>query len=105
VRDLRDLDLWPSDEYTFRLPPCGIPLLTEHDERLTASSGAIPGDVGVARRFHEIPGFGIIVLMEVTVPSGCGILAREDGTACRSRLTWTSRRAAALHGFTSPKCL
>jgi hypothetical protein len=59
-------DRWPREEYSFRLPPCGIPLLLDHRERQIVTSGVAPGDVGVARRFAEIPDLGVVCLLEVS---------------------------------------
>ncbi|MBO0813678.1 MAG: hypothetical protein J2P30_00775 [Actinobacteria bacterium] len=55
---------WPAGEYEFRLPPCGLPLLIGHEEYSLAPSGRVPGDVGVARRFHEVSE-GIVCLAEI----------------------------------------
>lgn len=56
---------WPQDEYTFRLPPTGLPLYVSHEEERIVTSGFAPGDVGAARRFAEVDGLGIVVLIEV----------------------------------------
>ncbi len=57
---------WPQGEYTFRLPPTGLPLYAGHQEQRIVSSGEpAPGDVGVARRFAEVDGLGVVVLLEV----------------------------------------
>lgn len=57
---------WPRDEYTFRLPPCAMPLYAGHQEQRIVSSGEpAPGDVGVVRLAAEVEDLGVIVLIEV----------------------------------------
>jgi hypothetical protein len=56
---------WPRDRYTFQVPGVGLPLYMSHTERRIVSAGVIDGDVGVARRFAEVDGLGLVVLLEV----------------------------------------
>lgn len=61
---------WEPGRYSFRLPPCAVPLYAGHQEkRITISGEPAPGDVGVARRFAEVDGIGVVVLIEVAEPS------------------------------------
>ncbi|HXZ72639.1 MAG TPA: hypothetical protein VEH31_17455 [Streptosporangiaceae bacterium] len=59
-------EMWPPDRYTFRLPPCALPLYASHEEHRAVSSGFVPGDIGVARMFAEVEGLGLCVLAEVS---------------------------------------
>jgi hypothetical protein len=56
---------WPQPEYTFQIPPTGLPLYIGHEEKWIDSSGMVPGEVGAARRFAEIDGVGLVTLIEV----------------------------------------
>jgi hypothetical protein len=56
---------WPQAEYTFRLPELALPVYVDHEEKQISSSGYLPGDVGAARRFAEVDGLGVIVLIEI----------------------------------------
>lgn len=62
-------DLWPRAEYTFRLPDIGRPVYVDHHEERVVSSGMADASVGVARRFAEIDGLRVVVLLEITSPS------------------------------------
>jgi hypothetical protein len=56
---------WPQDEYTFRVPPCALPLYAEHREEMLVPAGEVPAVIGAARRFREIEGVGLVSLIEV----------------------------------------
>ncbi|HET9969820.1 MAG TPA: hypothetical protein VFQ68_16415 [Streptosporangiaceae bacterium] len=57
---------WPQAEYTFRLPGYGLPVYVGHEAERIVTSGFVPGDVGAARRFAEIDGLGVVVLIEIS---------------------------------------
>lgn len=58
---------WPPGEYRFQLPDWGLPVYADHREERHVSSGEpAPADVGAARKFHEIDGLGVVVLIEIS---------------------------------------
>lgn len=65
---------WPRDAYEFVVPPCAVPLYNGHRERFIVSSGAVPGDIGVCRRFTEVEDQGLVVLAEVAAVHAPGII-------------------------------
>jgi hypothetical protein len=77
---------WPQAEYTFRPPDdIGLPVYVGHQETRIVTSGFADGSVGAARRFAEVPGLGVVVLLEI---AGLSVLRDiAEGKRCGLSVT------------------